>query len=252
MNRRDIELLSAYLDGELKGSDSARLETRLKTDPELASVLNDLRGTRALLRKLPSRKAPRNFTLTRTMVGQNPPLPRTYPIFRFATAVATLLFFFSFAANALGPQLAQPMNFGRGGGAPEAEVQSYAEAPATEEPLAVGPAAAAPMAPAPAEPQASDSTASEEPPMAMAPMTTEVPPTAEMRVMETQAAKNGEGDNAVGQGQPPVVEEPLQSSQAQSPSPLVPSAWQIGMAVIAVLGLLMMGLMRQLSTRRWK
>src|SRR5512139_2880757 len=78
MNNRDIELLSAYLDGELKPSHSIKLEARLKTDPELASVLNDLRVTRTLLRKLPSRKAPRNFTLTRKMVGLNPPLPRTY------------------------------------------------------------------------------------------------------------------------------------------------------------------------------
>ena len=76
MNRRDTEKLSAYLDGELKPSDSTKLEARLKTDPELASVLNDIRATRTLLRKLPSRKAPRNFTLTRKMVGQNPPLPR--------------------------------------------------------------------------------------------------------------------------------------------------------------------------------
>lgn len=91
MNKRDLELLSSYLDGELKPSDSTKLEARLTSDPELASVLNDLRAARTLLRKLPARKAPRNFTLTRKMVGQNPPLPRAYPIFRFATAAATLL-----------------------------------------------------------------------------------------------------------------------------------------------------------------
>ena len=78
MKQRDLELLSSYLDGQLNPSDAARLESRLKTEVQLASVLNDLRATRTLLRKLPARKAPRNFTLTRKMVGQNPPLPRAY------------------------------------------------------------------------------------------------------------------------------------------------------------------------------
>ena len=64
-NFRDIETLSAYIDGQLNAADAARLETRLKTDPELASVMNDLRAARGILRKLPARKAPRNFTLTR-------------------------------------------------------------------------------------------------------------------------------------------------------------------------------------------
>src|SRR5574342_715976 len=99
MNQRDLELLSSYLDGQLKPSDSARLENRLKTDLQLASVLNDLRATRTLLRKLPQRRAPRNFTLTRKMVGQNPPLPKAYPAFRFATTLAALLLFLTFGLN---------------------------------------------------------------------------------------------------------------------------------------------------------
>ena len=252
MNRRDIELLSAYLDGELKTSDSTRLETRLKTDPELASVLNDLRVTRTLLRRLPTRKAPRNFTLTRKMVGQNPPLPRAFPVFRLATMVATLLLFFSFGVNFVGTQLAsQAPAYGMGGGG-GGGAESYAaqEAPAaTEEPVA-----AAPMAPA-AESQAMDATATEAPPAAaLVPMGTEVPPTEEeLRVMDTPASKNGAEDNAAGQDQlPALAEPPLSSRQAQTPAPLVASVWQIVLAVVAVLGLLLMWLTRQLSARRWK
>ena len=116
MKLRDLELLSSYLDGQLSPSDVTRLETRLKTEHQLADVLTDLRATRNLLRKLPKRRAPRNFTLTRKMVGQNPPLPRTYPLFRFASALATLLFFFSFGFNAVGRMAAQPPVFGMGGG----------------------------------------------------------------------------------------------------------------------------------------
>ena len=228
MNKRDLELLSAYLDGELKSSDSTRLEARLKTDLELVSALNDLRATRTLLRKLPSRKAPRNFTLTRKMVGLNPPLPRTYPIFRFATALATLLFFFSFGVNFVGTQLAsQAPVFGMGGGG-SGEVESFAaEAPMAE------PAAPALAAPA------------EEPPVALAPPSlTELPPSEDAtRIMETPSEKNGDVGDAVGPDQPPV---------AQRPSPLVPSAWQVGLLVAAVTGTLLMGLMRQSSLRRWK
>ena len=252
MNRRDIELLSAYLDGELKPSDSTRLETRLKSDPELASVLNDLRATRTLLRKLPSRKAPRNFTLTRKMAGQNPPLPRAYPIFKLATLVATLLFFFSFGLNFMGSQLAsQPLGFGMGGGG-GGESESYAvqEAPAMEEP-----AAAAPMAPAPAEPAMPAPTegSAEEPLVSAASQATEVSPSEDSaRIVETPASKAVEGENAIGQEQPSAQEDMVDQEQVQSPRPLISSAWQIGLLVLAVASALLMGLVRQLSARRWK
>jgi anti-sigma factor RsiW len=117
MNQRDLELLSSYLDGQLSPSDVTRLEARLKTDPQLASVLKDLRATRSLLRRLPQRRAPRNFTLTRKMVGLNPPLPRAYPFFRFASALATLMFVFSFGLNSVGRLTAtQTYGYGMGGG----------------------------------------------------------------------------------------------------------------------------------------
>lgn len=235
MNRRDLELLSAYLDGELKPADSTRLETRFKTDPELVSALNDLRATRTLLRRLPSRKAPRNFTLTRKMVGLNPPLPRSYPAFRLATVVATLLLFFSFGVNFVGTQMASqvPYGMGGGGGAPDTELFSVQEAPAED------PAAAA--APAP-----------EEPSVSLAPQGTALPPSEEdsTRIMETPASKESGGENAPGLDQPPAMEEPLPEPQTRAP--LVPSVWQIGLLVAAVVGALLMGLMRQSSARRWK
>jgi hypothetical protein len=101
MNPRDLELLSAYLDGQLNPSDSARLESRLASDESLRTALNNLRATRGLLRQLPSRRAPRNFTLTPQMAGVKPPVPRAVPVFRFATAIATFLFVISFVVNGL-------------------------------------------------------------------------------------------------------------------------------------------------------
>jgi len=153
MNRRDIELLSAYLDGELKPSELAKMEARLNSDPELESEMRGMRATRALLRKLPSRKAPRNFTLTRKMVGQNPPLPRTYPVFRWATIAATLLFFFTIGINSFSTQMSsQNVAFGIGGSGGGGDTEQYAEsAPAMEAP-AEEPAAP----PAPAEEELAD------------------------------------------------------------------------------------------------
>ena len=144
MNQRDVELLSAYLDGELKPSESARLESRLNSDPELVSVLDDLRATRTLLRRLPQRRAPRNFTLTRKMAGQNPPLPRAYPIFRYVTALAMLLLFFTFGLNSFSAQLAAAPAVGMGGGGGVNETESFAAqeaSPATEAPALEAPAA---------------------------------------------------------------------------------------------------------------
>src|SRR5688572_9947517 len=139
-NFNEIEQLSAYLDGQLNESESKRLKTRLESDPELDSVLSDLSSARNILRKLPARKSPRNFTLTRKMVGMKPPLPRTYPLFRLATVFATLLFVLSFSVNALSPYVSftsSPLGFGYGagggGGADDGAPAAAQEAPATEE-----------------------------------------------------------------------------------------------------------------------
>ena len=60
-SRRDLEQLSAYLDGQLTQSSQARLEIRIKSDPGLASALEQLRQTRAFLQRTPHRRAPRNL-----------------------------------------------------------------------------------------------------------------------------------------------------------------------------------------------
>ncbi|WP_129627303.1 hypothetical protein [Candidatus Oscillochloris fontis] len=60
---QDLELLSAYLDGQLEGPTRSDLERRLADDPRLRSELEELRSTTALLRELPTRTPPRSFTL---------------------------------------------------------------------------------------------------------------------------------------------------------------------------------------------
>ncbi|MCC6501425.1 MAG: hypothetical protein IT313_14250 [Anaerolineales bacterium] len=231
MNQRDLELLSSYLDGQLTPSDSARLETRLNSDGQLASTLDDLRAARTLLRQLPKRRAPRNFTLTRKMVGLNPPLPRAYPAFRFATVVATLLFFFTFGVNTFAPQLVQVSTFGMGGAA-ATEAPAFAQqAPVME--------AAATEAPATEVPLESASS--------LAPLATAMPPAEDSaRVAETPMTKIGEAGNAGGLDQPQVANEPPR------PAPLIPSVWQTAFAVVALVGVSLMAILRRSSANRWK
>jgi len=233
MNQRDLELLSSYLDGQLSPSDVSRLEARLKTDLQLVSVLNDLRATRSLLRKLPKRRAPRNFTLTRKMVGLNPPLPKAYPIFRFAGVIATLLLVFSFGLNSFAGYSAAPIGIGGGMGGGGGADESYAAAP-MEAPAAAVEEYAATEAPA-------------EPFSNLAPMPTQMPQVEDTtRVMETPSSKAGDEANSGLANQAPVEVE------AQQPTILVSSAWQVGLAGVALLSLLLMLALRQIEMSRWK
>ena len=228
MKQRDLELLSSYLDGQLKPSDSARLEARLSTDPSLRAILDDLRAARGLLRKLPMRKAPRNFTLTPKMVGKNPPLPRAYPAFRFVTALASLLLFFTVGLNFLAPQMAaQPPAYGMGGGgAPEvfsAESSTLESAAATEAPALQAPA--------------------EEPSIEMLPLPTATAGAADnARESVTPSEEQGvTGDDALAQAQPDV----------QNTVPPIPPVWQLVLVVIVLVSALGMVLMRRLAADRW-
>ncbi len=245
MNQRDLELLSSYLDGQLKPSDSARLEARLASDPNLRSILDDLRGARGLLRKLPMRKAPRNFMLTPKMVGKNPPLPRTYPAFKFVTALAAVLLFFTFGVNFLAPQMsASPYAFGRGGGgAPESNSAQAPAAPAATE---------APMLAATQAPAATEAPA--QPAAGLAPMATATlaPAQDTARAAEKNAATAEAG--AAQQTQPQIESAPPQPQPqppAKVPTP-VPPIWQITLAGVVLLGIVVMLSMRRMAAERWR
>ncbi|MCJ7434692.1 MAG: hypothetical protein MUO77_14495 [Anaerolineales bacterium] len=251
MNFRDVELLSTYLDGQLNPFDSARLELRLKTDLELAAVIDDLRAARGLLRQLPSRRAPRNFMLTLKMVGVKPPLPRAYPIFRFASAFAALLFFLSYATNFIAPRLgaasAPAYGYGIGGGCDEEPCEA---APALEMPAAPQESFAATEAPvateAPALAMTEAPAATES--LAMAPTQqmdiapTEMPLIAEdsARIAETPSAKSAEQEST--NGTPPEVQNEA----------LVSYIWLIGFAVVAILSALVAYLLHLSAIRKWR
>ncbi len=73
LSERDLELLSAYLDGELSETDRAALEQRLATESDLRRTLDELRATVGLLHALPPLKAPRDFTLDPAVYGKRAP-----------------------------------------------------------------------------------------------------------------------------------------------------------------------------------
>lgn len=233
-NFRDIENLSAYLDGQLSASDAARLEARLKTDPELDSVLSDLRATRGILKKLPARKAPRNFTLTRQMVGLKPPMPRAYPLFRLATVFASILFLFSFTATTLSPYVSFSApnmgGFGMGGGCDG----PCGDAAMESAPLEEAPAAA----PEESFTQEMEPAATEEAPSSdMAPFAVTEDPA---RIMETPSAKEPAPES---ENQPGVAQEAGTSSSFN---------WTMLFLVIAALSGSMMWIMQITARKKWR
>jgi len=86
---RDIEAISAYLDGQLSQRERTRLETRLKTDSGLREAYEQMHRTRAVRRSLPAMRAPRNFTLTPQMVRSRKSPPAAYPVLWLASVMAT-------------------------------------------------------------------------------------------------------------------------------------------------------------------
>ena len=95
LSSRDLERLSAYLDGELSSRETERIQARLMSEPELERALQALQATVTLFKELPHVRAPHNFTVTEAVK------PRGYPILQFGTALAALAFILVVGADAL-------------------------------------------------------------------------------------------------------------------------------------------------------
>ena len=73
LTSKQWQLLSAYLDGELSEKEKNKAEFLLKSEAQMAQALENLRNTKSLLRLLPIRKVPRQYTLTRQEALANRP-----------------------------------------------------------------------------------------------------------------------------------------------------------------------------------
>jgi len=153
--RRDLERLSAFLDGELSPAEAERLGARLATNKQLSGALEALRATTEAVRSLPEVSPPRSFALTEEMVRPR----RAYPILQLSTAVAALGFVLVVGADLLlssggnrALDVPDQAIFAAGQLAPEAEEQLAgalpAETPAPDLERAEGELAAAAEAPA--------------------------------------------------------------------------------------------------------
>ena len=148
---RDLELLSAYLDGELTPREADRLQARLDGEAGLRWALEELRRTVSVLRSLPEVRPPRSFTLTAEAAGSRA-RAAAYPVLQLATALATLAFVAVVGLDAL-----------------SSRATGVALAPTFREQgelLTAAPVEEATLAPTSEPPQALSASAPEEPPAA--------------------------------------------------------------------------------------
>ena len=86
------EILSAYLDGQLSSREMDNVRQKLQAQPDLQRALDELQRTRMVLKAAPRRRAPRNFTLSPSMVPQRRRFfAWTTPVFGFASVLAAVL-----------------------------------------------------------------------------------------------------------------------------------------------------------------
>jgi hypothetical protein len=99
---RELESLSAYLDGELNLADRQALVARLQHEPDLQARLEQLHRIKLTVGYLPRLRAPRNYTLTPEMVAvrSQKKSPFMAPL-RLASALAAILLVVLFGAEFL-------------------------------------------------------------------------------------------------------------------------------------------------------
>ena len=105
ISRRDLEQLSAYLDGQLESGEAVRLEARLREEEGLRLEFQALRATAQTLSALPQLRPQRNFTLSAAAkprrAGPSTSLRTSHPLLQLGTAVATLSFLVVVGADVL-------------------------------------------------------------------------------------------------------------------------------------------------------
>lgn len=98
---RELEQLSAFLDGELNEVEQKQIESRLASEAELHEMYEGLRKTKLLFSRLRRVRAPRSFALTPEMVKVRKPKRPFFTSIRWATSVAAILLVVVFGAEYL-------------------------------------------------------------------------------------------------------------------------------------------------------
>ena len=230
VSSRDLELLSAYLDQQIKAGERQKVEARLREDKEFRSSYEQLRQTRQLIRSLPAVRAPRNFTLAPAQV-RPASFQRLIPAFGAASALASFLLvlvflssiFFFRAPTAASPAAlqkeSQPQVAVQSNQADQSTVQDYAMQTETEATVA---------AEAPALAGAASPTETPAAPRAVAPLATAQPTVTEageglllksVPVTTTETAT----PSTVTSGSPPAQSGPGESFLMATPPTTAPT-----------------------------
>jgi hypothetical protein len=98
---RELEQLSAFLDGELNETEQKQIESRLASEAELHEVYEGLRKTKLLFSRLRRVRAPRSFALTPEMVKVRKQKRPFFTGVRWATSAAAILLVVIFGAEQL-------------------------------------------------------------------------------------------------------------------------------------------------------
>ena len=105
LTQKDWMLISAYLDERLSNAEIGKVESRLKTDLQFKQAFTEIQYARRILRSLPMKRAPRNFTLSPQRIKM--PVRRGWfqPALSFVSATAALVLIVVFAGSTLLPML---------------------------------------------------------------------------------------------------------------------------------------------------
>lgn len=96
---KELEQLSAYLDGQLNETEKRQIETRLAQEPDLRETYEGLRKTKLLFSRIRRVRAPRSFALTPEMVKVRKPKRSFTTSLRWATSLAAILLVVVFGAE---------------------------------------------------------------------------------------------------------------------------------------------------------
>ncbi|HEY4666899.1 MAG TPA: hypothetical protein VIH26_06310 [Anaerolineales bacterium] len=223
VSTRDMEQLSAYLDGRLERSEAARLEARLSQDSQLRLELQELRATVRVLSSLPRIRPPRSFTLQPQAVGRH----TGYPFLQLGTALATLSFLVVVGADLLVSRGAQPTQIAdRLLAAPAAQPEAAAEVPALDQSLGLTPEGT-PAAEAVGAAQGETDEFAQAQAESPAPTGTAQPETSKYRAGEVETAEPAAGEPAAAASDAdatPAAPEPGREAELQAGAELPPAS----------------------------